>query len=75
MIKRYGRNLKAGQTSTWTREWFEAHGLHRLHGTVRYPGDRVTIRKIIGKPCAGKPHARIERGMRKRTRQARAPRL
>ena len=38
MIRRYGRNLKAGQTSTWTREWFEAHGLHRLRGTVRYPG-------------------------------------
>jgi RNA-directed DNA polymerase len=38
MVKRYGRNLKAGQASTWTREWFEAHGLHRLRGTVRYPG-------------------------------------
>ena len=38
MIRRYGRNLKAGQTSTWTREWFEAHGLYRLRGTVRYPG-------------------------------------
>jgi RNA-directed DNA polymerase len=38
MIKRYGRNLKAGQTSTWTREFFEAHGLHRLRGTVCYPG-------------------------------------
>lgn len=38
MIKRYGRNLKAGQTSTWTREWFETQGLYRLRGTVRYPG-------------------------------------
>ena len=38
MIRRYGRNLKAGQMSTWTREWFEAHGLYRLRGTVRYPG-------------------------------------
>ena len=38
MVKRYGRNLKAGQASTWTREWFEAHGLYRLRGTVRYPG-------------------------------------
>jgi RNA-directed DNA polymerase len=38
MIKRYGRNLKAGQTSNWTREFFEAHGLYRLRGTVRYPG-------------------------------------
>jgi RNA-directed DNA polymerase len=38
MRKRYGRNLKPGQWATWTREWFEAHGLHRLRGTVRYPG-------------------------------------
>jgi RNA-directed DNA polymerase len=36
--KRYGRNLKPGQWETWTREWFEAQGLHRLRGTVRYPG-------------------------------------
>ena len=38
MVRRYGRNLKAGQASAWTREWFEAHGLYRLRGTVRYPG-------------------------------------
>jgi RNA-directed DNA polymerase len=38
MVKRYGRNLKAGQTSNWTREFFEDHGLYRLRGTVRYPG-------------------------------------
>jgi len=38
MVKRYGRNLRPGQTSNWTREWFEAHGLYRLRGTIRYPG-------------------------------------
>ena len=38
MIKRYGRNLRPGQVSQWTREWFEAQGLYRLRGTVRYPG-------------------------------------
>jgi RNA-directed DNA polymerase len=38
MRKRYGRNLRAGQWEAWTREWFEAHGLYRLRGTVRYPG-------------------------------------
>ena len=38
MRKRYGRNLKPGQWKTWTREWFEANGLYRLRGTVRYPG-------------------------------------
>ena len=35
------------------------------------PEGSVTMRqKIIGKPCAGKPHARIERGMGKRIRTA-----
>ena len=29
---------------------------------------RCRARKIIGKPCAGKPHARIERGIWKRAR-------
>jgi RNA-directed DNA polymerase len=38
MLKRYGRNLRPGQSPVWTREWFEAHGLYRLRGTVRYPG-------------------------------------
>jgi RNA-directed DNA polymerase len=38
MCKRYGRNLRPGQWEPWTREWFEAHGLYRLRGTVRYPG-------------------------------------
>ena len=38
MRKRYGRNLRPGQSALWTREWFEAHGLYRLRGTVRYPG-------------------------------------
>lgn len=37
MRKRYGRNLRPGQMSVWTREWFEAHGLYRLRGTIRYP--------------------------------------
>jgi RNA-directed DNA polymerase len=38
MRKRYGRHLRPGQWKDWTREWFEAHGLYRLRGTVRYPG-------------------------------------
>jgi len=38
LAKRYGRHLRPGQTSEWTREWFEGHGLYRLRGTVRYPG-------------------------------------
>jgi group II intron reverse transcriptase/maturase len=46
----------------WTRERFYGMGLHRLQGTVRYPA-QATPRKIIVKPCAGKPHARFERGI------------
>lgn len=37
MIKKRGRNLRAGQASQWTPDWFKGHGLHRLSGTVRYP--------------------------------------
>ena len=37
MVKRRGRNLRAGQASQWTEEWFNGHGLYRLRGTVRYP--------------------------------------
>lgn len=38
LIKRYGRNLHAGRADTWTRDWFENHGLYRLRGTIKYPG-------------------------------------
>jgi RNA-directed DNA polymerase len=38
LVKRYGRNLRAGRSRAWTRDWFEAQGLYRLRGTVRYPG-------------------------------------
>lgn len=37
LVKRYGRNLHAGRAAVWTRQWFEAHGLYRLRGTVKYP--------------------------------------
>ncbi len=35
--KRYRRHVKAGQHIRWTREDYEAKGLHRLRGTIRYP--------------------------------------
>jgi RNA-directed DNA polymerase len=38
LVRRYGRNLRAGRADQWTREWFWQLGLHRLRGTVRYPG-------------------------------------
>ncbi len=37
-VKRAGRSLRAGQTRRWDREYFESLGLHRLRGTIRYPG-------------------------------------
>ena len=37
MVKKRGRNLRAGQANAWTEEWFNGHGLHRLRGTIRYP--------------------------------------
>ncbi len=37
MIKRKGRNLRAGEAKRWDRAFFEGHGLYRLRGTIRYP--------------------------------------
>jgi RNA-directed DNA polymerase len=36
-VKRVGRNLHAGTTERWTREYFWNHGLLRLLGTIKYP--------------------------------------
>jgi RNA-directed DNA polymerase len=37
MVKKRGRNLRAGQTQQWTQDWFNGHNLHQLRGTIRYP--------------------------------------
>jgi len=37
LIKKRGRNLRAGQAATWSRTWFHDQGLHQLMGTIRYP--------------------------------------
>ncbi len=37
LIKKRGRNLRAGQVERWTHAWFHDQGLHRLGGTIRYP--------------------------------------
>jgi group II intron reverse transcriptase/maturase len=37
-VKRAGRHLRARQTRRWDRDYFESLGLHRLRGTIRYPG-------------------------------------
>jgi RNA-directed DNA polymerase len=37
LIKKRGRNLRAGQAGRWTESWFHDQGLHTLLGTIRYP--------------------------------------
>ena len=37
LARRKGRALGPGEATRWTREYFEALGLHRLRGTVQYP--------------------------------------
>jgi RNA-directed DNA polymerase len=37
LIKKRGRNLRAGQAGRWTPAWFHDQGLHQLLGTIRYP--------------------------------------
>ncbi len=37
LVKKRGRNLRAGQADRWTEAWFHDQGLHKLLGTVRYP--------------------------------------
>ena len=37
LIKKRGRNLRAGQADRWTEAWFHDQGLHKLLGTIRYP--------------------------------------
>jgi RNA-directed DNA polymerase len=37
LIKKRGRNLRAGQADRWTPAWFHDQGLHQLMGTIRYP--------------------------------------
>jgi group II intron reverse transcriptase/maturase len=38
LVRRAGRHLRAGPSARWTHRWFEGLGLHRLCGTIRYPG-------------------------------------
>jgi RNA-directed DNA polymerase len=42
--KRKGRHLRPGEAGHWTREYFERLGLHRLRGTIAYPGQPFWMR-------------------------------
>jgi RNA-directed DNA polymerase len=37
LIKKRGRNLRAGQLERWSEAWLHEQGLHKLLGTIRYP--------------------------------------
>ena len=37
LVKRHGRQPRAGHAAQWTGDFFHALGLHRLRGTIRYP--------------------------------------
>ena len=37
LIKKRGRNLRAGQAQRWHYKWFHDQGLHKLMSTIRYP--------------------------------------
>ena len=37
LVRRKGRNLRAGEADRWTRAFFESLGLLRLRGRVQYP--------------------------------------
>jgi hypothetical protein len=72
LCRRGGQRTRV-RLERWPRERFEGMGLHRLRGTVRYPAQATPV-KTIGKPCAGNPHARFERGSRNRACIMQAPR-
>ena len=38
LVKRKGRNLRAGEAAAWTPAWLKDMGLLQLMGTIRYPG-------------------------------------
>lgn len=38
LLKRAGSRLAPGRAAAWRRPFFEALGLHRLRGTIQYPG-------------------------------------
>ena len=38
LVQRAGSRRRVGRAAEWRRPFFEALGLHRLRGTIRYPG-------------------------------------
>ena len=69
-VKKRGRNLRAGQAINGPRRRSTGTACTACAAPSATRRLRNHAQKIIGKPCAGKPHARIERGMGKRIRSA-----
>jgi hypothetical protein len=38
LFQRKGRHYRAGESRRWNGDYFKALGLHRLQGSIRYPG-------------------------------------
>jgi group II intron reverse transcriptase/maturase len=63
LVQRHGRHLRPGDAAQWTPEYFHPSGSIAC-------AERFAIRWLrnagvpmpLGKPCAGNPHARFERG-------------
>jgi len=72
-LLRRGGQRRRFRLERWPRERLHGMGLVMLRTTVCYPTQATAV-KTIGKPCAGKPHARFERGSRKRASVGLAPR-
>ena len=59
LVKRKGRNLRAGEAAAWTAGLACGPRASPARRHDPLPRGRVShAKKIIGKPCAGKPHAR-----------------
>jgi RNA-directed DNA polymerase len=61
LIKRHGRNLRAGQVERWTTDWLREQGLYRLMGTIRYPRDRVAM---LGRPSVSRVRENRTHGLK-----------
>ena len=65
MVKKRGRNLRAGQARRGRKTGSTGTACTGSGAPSAIRGQRNHVKKIIGKPYAGKPHVRIERGMGK----------
>ena len=73
MIKKRGRNLRPGRSGSGTRSGSTGTACTGCAAPSAIRRRRNHVKKIIGKPYAGKPHVRIERGMGKRAAHGTAP--